>query len=459
MKKSFNFMICALLICTAVWSLWGCADNLSYEQEPATNNVREQLKAKLSHEVTQAEARENLEKLLLEMKIPSTRGGDAMQIPPITSVYTRGKAALATRAGEEVEPYFHIFNFGDNEGFAIMSGDDRVEPLLALTFEGELTPETEIDNPGFEIAYSRMEDYYVERIGVADTIPSIGFDDPILPGDSLSNPIIIDSTYFYDMPLGYCPVKWGQRWPYYKYCTLQPGNVNVPTGGARVAVAQLMSIYKYPNSYHSYLHNRTYYFDWNEMNLYTSIDEDTNPFVNDSTKYDQIAQLIYQLGTSGNLNVTYDEYNASQPGSCSPTRIPIALENFGYTSGGEHMYYDSDIIIDELMNGYPVLIGGSEEGMVNNVVHSHGWLGHGLMKLMTTHKIYQFPQGWITLGPLETYYIKCNWGWNGLHDGYYLSEVFDTNSGPSYPDAEPTRSGVVEGYYQYYIDAVVYIRK
>ena len=81
MKKSFNFLICALLICTAVWSLWGCADNLSYEQEPATNNVREQLKAKLSHEVTQAMARENLEKILPDLKLPSTRGGDS-KLPP-----------------------------------------------------------------------------------------------------------------------------------------------------------------------------------------------------------------------------------------------------------------------------------------------------------------------------------------------------------------------------------------
>ena len=437
------------MICANV----GCADNANLEPENAQIEKREQLRENLSHEVTQAMARENLEKILPDLKLPSTRGGDS-KLPPITSVYTRGKAAIETRAGEEIEPYFHIFNFGDNEGFAIMSGDDRVEPLLALTFKGELTPETEIDNPGFEIAYSRMEDYYLQRIGF-DTIPSIGFDDPILPRDS----IIIDSTYFYDMPLGYCPVKWGQGWPYNKYCTLQPGNVNVPTGCARVAVAQLMSIYKYPNSYHSYLHNRTYYFDWDEMNLYTSTDENTNLFVNDSTKYNQIAQLIRHLGSSVNLNVVYDEYNASQPGSCSPTRIPIALENFGYTSGGEHIYYDSDIIIEELKNGYPVLIGGSEEGMVNNVVHSHGWLGHGLMKLISTHKIYQFPQGWITLGPFETYYIKCNWGWNGEHDGYYLSGVFDTNSGPSYPDAEPTRSEVVEGYYQYYIDAVVNIRK
>ena len=91
------------------------------------------------------------------------------------------------------------------------------------------------------------------------------------------------------MPFGHCLVQWGQDFPYNKYCTVQPGNINVYTGCARVAVAQLMSIYKYPNSYTNPLYNyTTYYFDWNEMNRYTSNDELLNPYVADSTKYNQI---------------------------------------------------------------------------------------------------------------------------------------------------------------------------
>lgn len=46
---------------------------------------------------------------------------------------------------------------------------------------------------------------------------------------------------------------------------------------------------------------------------------------------------------------------------------------------------------------------------------------------------------------------------NGNHDGYYLSNAFNTNTGPDIPE---TRSGeVVEGYYQYNIDAFINIRK
>ena len=151
MKKRMFFWMQALMICAA-----GCADSFTEEPQLPTQEA--------SHEVTQAEARQSLEKIVFDLKIPSTRGGEQKRMPPITSVYSTGRAAVATRSGEEIEPYFHIYNFGRDEGFAIMSGDDRVEPLLALTFKGEFTPETENDTPGFENAYSRMEEYYVQRV-------------------------------------------------------------------------------------------------------------------------------------------------------------------------------------------------------------------------------------------------------------------------------------------------------
>ena len=431
MKKSFNFLICALLICTAVWSLWGCADNLSYEQEPATNNVREQLKAKLSHEVTQAEARENLEKLLIEMKIPSTRGGDAMQLPPITSVYTRGKAALATRAGEAVEPYFHIFNFGDNEGFAIMSGDDRVEPLLALTFEGELTPETEIDNPGFEFAFEKMEEYYVSKV-VNLSLGNLDVTD--VTNNILPLPGFGQSAYYYEMPLGHCLVHWHQEYPYNKYCTLQPGGVPAYVGCVAVAVAQLMSIYKYPSSYHSYPNNTTYNFNWNDMVLATPSLGGEN----------QIARLMQQLGTSVNLCVHYNAVDSGSGSGADSNNIPRTLENFGYANGGELVDYNTIDVVQELIAGYPVLIGGNDGAV------GHRWLGHGLMALTTTTND-QGNDDLIPIAPAVTYYILCNWGWGGNSDGYFLSGVFDTNN--------PYVDNTTRSYYYNNVNVVINIRK
>ena len=437
MKKLSFFCILALVICSVI----SCAEKDQFEQELQTQK-REQFKEKLSHEVTQAEARENLEKFLLGKKLPSTRGGDTNQLPPITSVYTRGKAALATRAGEEVEPYFHIFNFGDNEGFAIMSGDDRVEPLLALTFKGELTPETEIDNLGFEIAYEKMEEYYVEKVS-SQSDESLGLDVPSF--DTIPTPMIIDSTYYYPMTYGYCPVKWGQGVPYNKYCFVPNTNTLALTGCVPTAVAQLMAIYKYPNSYCYLPDNDSEDFNWEDMTSQTP----------SSAGIDDIARLMYFLGKPENLEATYGASASSAYTAC----VPRTLEYFGYENGGNLISYDADVVISELQNGYPVLMSGKR---MNEYAEykGHSWLAHGLMKRTIIFKRYYRPLGWIIIGgPIETYYILCNWGWDGDADGYYLSNSFNPSNGAIYPDPIQPSSATQNKNYQYLMESIINIRK
>ena len=50
---------------------------------------------------------------------------------------------------------------------------------------------------------------------------------------------------------------------------------------------------------------------------------------------------------------------------------------------------------------------------------------------------------WITIQGKQQNLIHCNWGWGSSisYNGYYLSKVFDTNSGPEIKDTEVTRSG------------------
>ena len=49
--------------------------------------------------------------------------------------------------------------------------------------------------------------------------------------------------------------------------------------------------------------------------------------------------------------------------------------------------------------------------------------------------------------------IHYNWGWGSskFYNGYYLSKVFDTNSGPEIYDNEVTRSGQ-SCYYKYNLE-------
>ena len=429
MKKNIFFWIMALMICTIVSS---CADNANFELEEQAQK-RVQLSEKLSHEVTQAEARQSLEKFIADMKISSTRSGEQKCLPPITSVYTRGTATLNTRAGEEIEPYFHIFNFGNAEGLAIMSGDDRVEPLLALTFQGQLTPDTEIDNPGFKIAYKRMEDYYVAKTMGG---PSIDIDIPIPPKEPLPDPI--QTIEYIEMPLGYCPVKWDQFSPYNRYCHDQEGS-EATAGCASIALAQLMAIYKYPDSYRYFSYSIEETFDW--------VDMVSRPA--SSTGIDQIARLVYNLGRPNNLCMNYKKGSDGGSGS-DPANVPRTLRNFGYENGGRIIDYNVDSVVLELMQGYPLLLRGkTAEGS------GHIWLGHGLMVRSVSLPLYAPSLQIIWTDPVDTYYILCNWGWKGNSDGYYLSNVFNTIEGPVFPD--PDSPIEVDGDYNFQTNIQAYI--
>ena len=430
MKKRINFLFSALVICSVI----SCAEKEQFEQELQTQK-REQYKEKLSHEVTQTEALENLEKLLTKLNIPSTRGGDR-KLPPITSVYTTGKAAEMTRAGEAVEPYFHIFNFGDEEGFAIMSGDDRVEPLLALTFKGELTPETEIDNSGFEFAYEKMEEYYISKAFRDPT------DIPIPPRDSLQFPDLElpvryeekDTLIYQNMNYGYCPVKWDQNYPYNQYCFIPGTNNFADAGCAAVAMAQFMAIYKFPSSYNGYS------FNWSDM-------------IGKNPSYEgelQIARLMQQLGVNNNLNI---QYGTPQGSIANEVNIPLTFENLGYTNGGYGIPYNTETVVNELKNGYPLLIGGYDGNS------GHLWLAHGLMERRHIIRGYnEFDEAIVTNSIFRGYYILYNWGYKGLCDGFYLSGIFDPFTALENKYPEITR-GIDPDNYQYDVVTYINIRK
>lgn len=435
MRKYLFYLLLAIATCI----ITGCSDN--YAEEPNQPKT-------MTHEVSQSEALQHLNKILPDLKIPSTRGAAERSLPPITSSYSVGSHS-STRSDGEVEPYFHIFNFGNNEGFAIMSGDDRVTPLLALTFKGELTPDTEIDNPGFKIAYEMMEDYYVEQVSTS----SLGGGNgslPIDPGDNpelelyceYSNPVKV----FYDMPFGRCQVEWGQEDPYNKYCGLYEFGFESYVGCVPVAVAQLMSIYKYPSSYNGYT------FNWNLMNQYVdniSYDEEDYPVATD-----QIARLMQQLGLPENLDVQYEVVAPGNGSSAFPEDIPHTLRNFGYTNGGVVISYNTEDIADELKAGYPVLINGFRDNG-----KGHQWLGHDIVEFFQTVYVYNGLNILVSTINVDVKYILCNWGWNGSYNGFYASNVFDTNSGPVDIDALPTRSTTTRPYYRHNLKMVTGIRK
>ena len=134
-----------------------------------------------------------------------------------------------------------------------------------------------------------------------------------------------------------------------------------------------------------------------------------------------------------------------------PERIPGTLSNFGYANGGILIDYYSGTVINELRNGYPVLLGG------HSTENGHSWLAHGLMEVHHRRKGYNASDELVTdYTYLGGNYLLFNWGERGLHDGFFLSGIFDMNTTPAYP--RPTRV-VQDLNFSSRMTAVVGIRK
>ena len=345
----------------------------------------------------------------------------------------------ATKSGDEA-PVVHVFNFEGESGFAIMSGDKRITPLLAYTFKGSLEAGDSIDNPGLAIYMSKLNNYISGL-----TLDTLGSGQVIDPGGLIYGDV--DVT---EMVSGYCPVKWDQFYPYNYLCPVDSASGRkCLTGCTATAVAQLMACYRYPESYNGYI------FDWDSMieasntyeppvapPVYGDPEDPIDIGDNDSTKppifagsvmYEpepdsamlQVARLMQQLGLPENLNSFYTPYATYT----SSSAVGTTLKNFGFS---ESEVIDFIELLNELRSGYYCIV-HAEGYEGDDLVSSHCWLLHGLM----TVKYYNVFN--------ETYYFLCNFGWGGLADGYYLAEVFNMDEGPVFPDV---KSSEEDNYYK-----------
>jgi len=67
---------------------------------------------------------------------------------------------------------FHVINFDDNSGFAIVSADSRTTPVYAYSDEGNLNLEDAMENTGFSEFMESAERYYRKEISASTKSPT-----------------------------------------------------------------------------------------------------------------------------------------------------------------------------------------------------------------------------------------------------------------------------------------------
>lgn len=356
-------------------------------------------------------SRKQAEEALLKARsefYPETRGAT----PRIASCQSYGRGlSLATRTDDE--PAVYVFNFEDNQGFAIMAATPALPELIAISDKGNLDLANLPDN-GVRDFVSLLSDWTIDRPDTA--VHEVG---DVYTVTSTRDAIITSAL---------CRVKWNQGYPYNQYTPIVNG-VHAQVGCGGVAVAQAMSIYGRPTSLEGYT------FDWDAM-----IDE--NPTADG---IDQLARFMEVIGRTGIGNFLYDHPEGT---ACFIPNLVDILHLCGYekaiypeyvldkaTGATAGVPYRTLDILGELGKLRPVIVFGTTDGDFFQRL-GHFWLLHGYMqrqKVIEQRKETEQGSELLSRRTETEDYVLCNWGWSGVYDGYYLNGVFD-QAGDYIPD-------------------------
>lgn len=416
MKTCLKFItLTCMLFCMV-----SCAndDILALNDETAADSLANQ------HEVTIEEARAKLLSLLTDLDGFGSRSG-GRHLRNIESSFTASLSRQMSRSDDTLSIDIHIFNFANDEGYAMMSGDDRLPSLLAITDRGSINDGDVIDNPGVGV--------FLDGLGPNfNDVDTVIIDDPTAGQyETYGN----EFTFVYDEG-GTCPVQWDQGAPYNFFCP-KIENAWTLTGCVATAVAQLMARYKYPESYEGHE------YDWEAMTAKKKCYNINYPGALD------IAHLMAALGRKKNLDMDYDLNKSGAP----ITNIPRTLDHFNYSSCSQDKPYNQYDVLNDLKYGYPVLLGGTKiytkYAFLNGRLvvtkkkgGSHLWLVHGLLERKQEVFLHSKDGKLIKKYYRSFWYLLCNWGWGGADDGYYLSGAFDPKKKPVYPTETTSRAEI-----------------
>lgn len=347
--------------------------------------------------------------------------------------------ATRSNGGGDTEVRFHVINFEDNQGFALVSADSRTTPVYAYSETGNLDMDDAIENSGFDVFMVAAEEYYMNEI-ILPTLPDTidtGTPTPItpVPGNPiLQLPIVeFNGVYYYlggddvvctnpgGILLG---VEWHQDWPYNYYCgrndstNMYAGYLN-RAGCGPIAAAQIMSYFKYPASFDGYT------FDWEKMSQ-RYFPNDFSPRISESAK--SVAHLVNLIGIESKAiyGVSTSTYIAD---------MDDMFRNFGYSCTGP-VDYNVSKVMESLDNSSPVYFRGQNN---SNSSSGHAWVIDAYRQSKSTRIYYHMQEPYNIYTTTITYgdvYYHCNWGWinednsayslTGNHNGWYL-DVFSVN--------------------------------
>ncbi len=297
------------------------------------------------------------------------------------------------------EPSFYVVNF-NSEGFVIVAGDDRVQPILAFSDEGAFVSDNMPDHIRFFLdGYTDEIQYTIDNqqeisADIQQQWDALISESHVLPkdGNVVVGPLLGNN-------------QWNQTKYYNNLCPADAtGNVayggHAAVGCGALVMGQVMRYWRYPatgTGSHSYNSSNygtlsanfgatTYHYESMPYRLIVSNHPDSC--------VDAIATLLYHCGVAVNMN-----YGPSASVANSNKIVAALSTYFRYPATVQYIERGSlpssrwlNYLKSELDEGAPFMYGGSG---------NYG--GHV----------------WTCDGYRDDNYFHFNWGWGGQQNGYF----------------------------------------
>lgn len=307
---------------------------------------------------------------------------------------------------------FYVVNVGRN-GFVMLSGDNRLKPILGYSYESSFSTENMPENLRDWLDVKRRE---ISSALMSETLfASSGI---IYQWNHLSE--IGATMSVVVQPL--LQTEWDQNSYYNQHC---PVDANGPNGHAyagcvATAMAQIIRYWEWPWAgfdSHNYTCNygnlsvdfSSAYYNYNNMPY--SINGGSN-----NTQIDAVAMLIYHCGVSVDMN-----YGSEGSAASSYDAYSALINYFAYPPGISYQSksnYSStewnNMLRDELNNSRPILYSGQGTG-------GHAFVCDGYDNNGTYH---------------------FNWGWSGYFNGYFALNALTPTTGHNYSDGQTAIFGI-----------------
>lgn len=280
------------------------------------------------------------------------------------------------------QPAYYAFNRGEKEGFVLVAADDRIEPVLGYTDEGEFDY-TEI--PDNMRSWLNAQESYVRYLQEhPDYAPAKAPVHPAIP-EMLTT-------------------RWNQGAPYNNLSPRKSNGSATVTGCVATAMAQVL-YYQRSKSVTELQATIPAYTTWTlqlpvaEIPAGSPIDWDNmlDSYNGSSTDRQKqaVAQLMKYCGAA--VKMDYNDSSGAQPGE-----VPGAFNTyFGYTNARIVWQSDYDetgwdnILYTELANGRVAYLGGYNQDYTS---------GHAF----------------VCDGYDGNHCFHINWGWGGASNGFFL---------------------------------------